>query len=80
MLRKTCRVIGGAFFVLVRERLAANLTDVHQVIFGVLFVLVVLLLPGGLLEIWDRSKRIMAKRQTKKLQATRGAEDREGGP
>jgi len=73
-------VIGGAFFVLVRERLAANLTDVHQVIFGVLFVLVVLLLPGGLLEIWDRSKRIMAKRQTKKLQATRGAEDREGGP
>ena len=47
-------VIGAAFFVVVRERLAANLTDVHQVIFGVLFILVVLVFPGGLLEIWDR--------------------------
>ena len=35
-------VIGAIFFVVVRERLAANLTDVHQVIFGVLFILVVL--------------------------------------
>jgi branched-chain amino acid transport system permease protein len=50
-------VIGGIFFVAVRERLAANLTDVHQVIFGVLFVLVVLLLPGGLLEIWGYVKK-----------------------
>ncbi len=47
-------VIGAAFFVVVRERLAANLTDVHQVIFGVLFILVVLVFPGGLLEIYDR--------------------------
>jgi branched-chain amino acid transport system permease protein len=47
-------VIGAAFFVVVRERLAANLTDIHQVIFGVLFILVVLVFPGGLLEIWDR--------------------------
>ena len=38
-------VIGAIFFVVVKERLAANLTDVHQVIFGVLFILVVLLLP-----------------------------------
>ena len=49
-------IIGAIFFVAVRERLAANLTDIHQVIFGVLFVLVVLLLPGGLLEIWERLK------------------------
>jgi branched-chain amino acid transport system permease protein len=48
-------VIGAAFFVVLRERLAANLTDVHQVIFGVLFILVVLIFPGGLLEIWDRA-------------------------
>ena len=50
-------VIGGAFFVLLRERLAANLTDVHQVIFGILFILVVLVFPGGLLEIWERLRR-----------------------
>jgi branched-chain amino acid transport system permease protein len=50
-------VIGGIFFVAVKERLAANLTDVHQVIFGVLFIIIVLLLPGGLMEIWERLKR-----------------------
>jgi branched-chain amino acid transport system permease protein len=59
-------VVGGIFFVAVRERLAANLTDVHQVIFGVLFILVVLLLPGGLLEIWDRSRKFISKRLDKK--------------
>ncbi len=62
-------VIGGAFFVVVRERLAANLTDVHQVIFGVLFILVVLLFPGGLLEIWDRLSRWAVRRW--KREATR---------
>jgi branched-chain amino acid transport system permease protein len=55
-------VVGGAFYVVVRERLAANLTDVHQVIFGVLFILIVLLFPGGLLDIWNRvSKRVMQR-------------------
>ena len=44
--------VGGAFYILVRERLAANLTDAHQVIFGILFILIVLLFPGGLLDIF----------------------------
>jgi len=47
-------VIGAIFFVVVRERLAANLTDVHQIIFGVLFIVIVLVFPGGLVEVWDR--------------------------
>ena len=34
------------FYVLVREQLAVTLAQVHQVIFGVLFILVVLVLPG----------------------------------
>jgi branched-chain amino acid transport system permease protein len=72
-------VIGGIFFVAVKERLAANLTDVHQVIFGVLFVLVVLLLPGGLMEIWERVKklvmRMISRRQQKLETATRSPED-----
>jgi branched-chain amino acid transport system permease protein len=50
-------VIGGIFFVVVRERLATSLPYVHQVIFGALFVLVVLLLPGGLMEIWGYVKK-----------------------
>jgi branched-chain amino acid transport system permease protein len=55
-------VIGAVFFVVVRERLAANLTDVHQVLFGVLFILVVLIFPGGLLDILDRIRGFIARR------------------
>lgn len=47
-------LVGAAFFVLVRDVLATNLANFHLIIFGVLFVLVVLLLPGGLLELRDR--------------------------
>lgn len=43
-------VVGGAFFVLVREALALRLTELHLLIFGVLFVVVVLAFPGGLME------------------------------
>jgi branched-chain amino acid transport system permease protein len=71
-------VVGGIFFVLVRERLAANLTDVHQVIFGVLFVLIVLLLPGGLMEIWERTKNAVSRRARRRkleLEATERSHD-----
>jgi len=47
-------VIGAVFFVLLREQLAVTLVQVHQVVFGVLFILVVLLLPGGLVDAWSR--------------------------
>src|SRR5262249_35737252 len=47
-------LIGAVFFVLVQNALALNLVDVHLLIFGILFVLVVLLFPGGLVEGWDR--------------------------
>jgi branched-chain amino acid transport system permease protein len=47
-------VLGAIFFVLVRERLAVTLADVHQVIFGVMFILIVLVFPGGLVGAWER--------------------------
>lgn len=47
-------LLGALFFVLVRDVLAANLVGIHLLIFGLLFVLVVLLLPGGMVEIWER--------------------------
>ena len=51
-------LLGAIFFVflqdLVQELLPANMAGVHLLIFGILFVLVVLLLPGGLLEAWDK--------------------------
>jgi branched-chain amino acid transport system permease protein len=46
-------LLGALFFVLVRDVLAANLVDLHLLIFGVLFILVVLVFPGGLLEGFD---------------------------
>ncbi|MBK8904319.1 MAG: branched-chain amino acid ABC transporter permease [Anaerolineaceae bacterium] len=47
-------LLGAIFFVLIRDVLAANLVGIHLLIFGVLFVIVVLLLPGGMIEVWDR--------------------------
>ena len=47
-------LLGAVFFVLVQNALAVNLVDLHLLIFGVLFVLVVLLFPGGLVEGWDQ--------------------------
>jgi branched-chain amino acid transport system permease protein len=41
-------VLGATLFILVREQLALSLVQIHQVIFGGLFVLVVLAFPGGL--------------------------------
>ena len=51
-------IVGGSFFILVRERLATSLVDVHQIIFGVLFIVVVLVLPGGLVEAWSRARHL----------------------
>jgi branched-chain amino acid transport system permease protein len=47
-------LVGAFFFVLIRDVLATNITNFHLIIFGVLFILVVLILPGGLLELWER--------------------------
>jgi branched-chain amino acid transport system permease protein len=47
-------VLGAIFFVFVRERLAVSLVQVHQMIFGVLFIMIVLMFPGGLIEAWRR--------------------------
>jgi len=42
--------IGAVFFLLLRETLALRLGEVHLLIFGVLFIVVVVALPGGLTE------------------------------
>jgi branched-chain amino acid transport system permease protein len=47
-------VLGATLYILVREELAVSLVQVHQVVFGVLFVVVVLGLPGGLVDAWHR--------------------------
>ncbi|MFQ6016001.1 MAG: branched-chain amino acid ABC transporter permease [Anaerolineae bacterium] len=47
-------IIGTVFYVIVKEVLAVALVEVHLLIFGALFILVVLLLPGGFVEAWER--------------------------
>ena len=44
--------VGATFYLLFREALALRLVEVHLLIFGALFVLVVLAFPGGLIEAW----------------------------
>ena len=43
-------VLGALFYVFLREYLAIRWVDFHLLIFGALFVAIVLLLPGGLVE------------------------------
>lgn len=47
-------LLGAIFYIVLREELAVSFTQFHQVIFGVLFILIVLLLPGGLIEAWHK--------------------------
>lgn len=43
-------VVGSAFFVILRNVLPSGIEEFQVVLFGMLFILVVLLLPGGLVE------------------------------
>ncbi len=57
-------VVGAAFFVTVREALALGFAEVHVLAFGLVFILVVLVLPGGLLEIPEHFRRRFASLPT----------------
>jgi branched-chain amino acid transport system permease protein len=54
-------VLGALFYVIIRELLAVKLVEFHLIIFGVLFILVVLFLPGGLVEAWNRARRLFLR-------------------
>lgn len=55
-------VIGSLFFVALREWLAATFASLNLIIFGVLFIVVVLVFPGGLVEIGHRLQRLTTRR------------------
>jgi branched-chain amino acid transport system permease protein len=52
-------VLGALFYVILKEVLAVQLVELHLLIFGGLFILVVLVLPGGLVEAWSRARRLL---------------------
>ncbi|HEY6101984.1 MAG TPA: branched-chain amino acid ABC transporter permease [bacterium] len=45
-------VAGAAFYLMLREALALRLVEVHLLIFGILFIIIVVALPGGFVEAW----------------------------
>jgi len=51
-------VLGALFYVLVKEYLAVRWVDFHLLIFGLLFIAIVLLLPGGIVEAAARLRRL----------------------
>lgn len=55
-------VIGAVFFVGLREFLVRNLGEYHLIVFGVLFVLVVLFLPGGIISLWHKIQKTFTRR------------------
>jgi branched-chain amino acid transport system permease protein len=55
-------VIGAVFYVIVKDVLATTLVEVHLLLFGALFVAVVLLLPGGLVEAVSSVRRLVRAR------------------
>jgi branched-chain amino acid transport system permease protein len=55
-------VLGALFYVILKELLAVKLVEFHLIIFGILFMLVVLFFPGGLVEVWNRARRLVFRR------------------
>jgi branched-chain amino acid transport system permease protein len=63
-------IIGAVFFVALKEFLVLNVGEYHLIVFGVLFILVVLFLPGGIISIWKKiqhARKSRSKTTTQKL-------------
>jgi branched-chain amino acid transport system permease protein len=52
-------IIGAIFFVGLKQFLVWNVGEYHLIIFGTLFILIVLFLPGGLVEAWRKIRRLL---------------------
>jgi branched-chain amino acid transport system permease protein len=61
-------IIGAVFFVGIKQYLVMNLGEYHLIIFGTLFILIVLFLPGGLVEAWKRIKTAWSGRKNRNKQ------------
>ena len=58
-------IIGSVFFVALKTFLSLRLPEFHLTVFGTLFILVVLFLPGGLAGIWKKIQEISRKQPKK---------------
>lgn len=69
-------IIGSVFFVLIKELLVLKVGAYHLVIFGTLFILVVLFLPGGLVEAWEKTRTALQRRTRARKRDSAAAETR----
>ncbi|HEX2229503.1 MAG TPA: branched-chain amino acid ABC transporter permease [Candidatus Binatia bacterium] len=65
-------VLGALFYVILKEVLALRWVKFHLIIFGVLFMLVVLFLPGGLVEAGQRGRRLFSRAPGDRLAHDKG--------
>jgi branched-chain amino acid transport system permease protein len=54
-------VLGAVLYVVLREYVALRWVDFHLLIFGALFIAIVLLLPGGLVQAVERVRRLVRR-------------------
>jgi branched-chain amino acid transport system permease protein len=54
-------VLGAVLYVVLKEYLALRWVDIHLLIFGALFVAIVLLLPGGLVQAAERARTMLGR-------------------
>lgn len=52
-------ILGASFFVVLSELFSALLGDVHVIIFGVCFILIILFFPGGLVSLLIKCKLLL---------------------
>jgi len=55
-------VLGALFYVVLKEYLAVRWVDFHLLVFGILFMAIVLLLPGGIVEAAARLRGLATRR------------------
>lgn len=55
-------VLGAVFYTLLKEYLAIRWVDFHLLIFGVFFIVIVLVLPGGLVDLTGRVRSLFPGR------------------
>lgn len=55
-------VLGAILYVVLKEYLALRWVDLHLLIFGALFIAIVLVLPGGLVQAAERLRRLTTAR------------------
>ncbi len=63
-------IIGAVFFVVVREFLALRVAELHLIVFGVIFIVVVMFMSGGLMGVWNKLQSKLAHRSEVKKVST----------